>query len=250
LARLSAWLISQLAYLALSTDYRIYQDQQVPNIVASLFQTVTSNTLSRSLQESYPIRELIAQFAETDLNFFHRQLEDQGIFYFFSADGLIPILGDSAAAYLAATNSPFRYFGNTATNVPAGAEFVRTFQKSTHESALQATLRSYNFKTPSADLTGWSESSLGGRGDRYEFGHSGTGKSDNTRLARTRVERQDVERSALATVEADGVALAAIQGLNRKVEQQREENAALRRELEALKELVGRLTRHHHGELP
>lgn len=45
----------------------------------------------------------------------------------------------------------------------------------------------------------------------------------------------------IATVDADGVALAAIQGLNRKLEEQRQENGALRRELEALKQMIQHL---------
>ena len=49
----------------------------------------------------------------------------------------------------------------------------------------------------------------------------------------------------IATVDADGVALAAIQGLNQKVEERaaalRVENAALRRELAELKQAVSAL---------
>ncbi len=47
----------------------------------------------------------------------------------------------------------------------------------------------------------------------------------------------------IATVDADGVALAAIQGLNEKVEQQRAENAELKRELAELKKRVQQLAR-------
>jgi hypothetical protein len=45
----------------------------------------------------------------------------------------------------------------------------------------------------------------------------------------------------IATVDADGVALAAIQGLNQKVEEQRAENAALKQRLEKLEALMIRL---------
>lgn len=47
----------------------------------------------------------------------------------------------------------------------------------------------------------------------------------------------------IATVDADGVALAAIQGLNEKLEQQRAENAELKRELAELKRIVQQLAR-------
>ena len=43
---------------------------------------------------------------------------------------------------------------------------------------------------------------------------------------------------SIATVDADGVALAAIQGLNQKLEEQRTENAALKRRLEALEKII------------
>ena len=45
----------------------------------------------------------------------------------------------------------------------------------------------------------------------------------------------------ISTSDIDGVALAAIQGLNQKVEEARAENAALKNELAELKALVERL---------
>jgi trimeric autotransporter adhesin len=42
----------------------------------------------------------------------------------------------------------------------------------------------------------------------------------------------------IATVDAEGVALAAIQGLNQALEEQRAENAELKRRLDALEKLV------------
>jgi hypothetical protein len=46
----------------------------------------------------------------------------------------------------------------------------------------------------------------------------------------------------IATVDADGVALAAIQGLNQKLEATRAENAELRQELAAIKSQLTQLT--------
>ena len=48
--------------------------------------------------------------------------------------------------------------------------------------------------------------------------------------------------SGIATVDADGVALAAIQGLNQKVEETRAENAELKRELSEIKQLLLKLS--------
>jgi hypothetical protein len=46
----------------------------------------------------------------------------------------------------------------------------------------------------------------------------------------------------IATVDESGVALAAIQGLNQKVEEQRAENAELKRELSEIKQLLVQLS--------
>jgi Skp family chaperone for outer membrane proteins len=55
---------------------------------------------------------------------------------------------------------------------------------------------------------------------------------------------------SIATVDADGVALAAIQGLNQKVDSEsaalRAENAELRRELNAIKAALEKLTTGQH----
>ncbi len=53
--------------------------------------------------------------------------------------------------------------------------------------------------------------------------------------------RLGTDERHIATVDADGVALAAIQGLNEKLEQQRTENAELKRELAELKKMVRQL---------
>jgi hypothetical protein len=52
---------------------------------------------------------------------------------------------------------------------------------------------------------------------------------------------------SIGTVDSEGVALAAIQGLNQKLDQQRAENVELKRELVELKMLVQQLA-HHHAE--
>jgi hypothetical protein len=50
--------------------------------------------------------------------------------------------------------------------------------------------------------------------------------------------RLGTDERHIATVDADGVALAAIQGLNQKLEEQRAENAELKTRLEALEKII------------
>ena len=57
--------------------------------------------------------------------------------------------------------------------------------------------------------------------------------------------------TGIATVDADGVVLAAIQGLNQKLEETRAENAELKRRLQELEKAVRKLSTagRHPGEM-
>lgn len=187
-----------LAWMALSTDYRIYQEEDVPTLVGSLYQAVTSNSLNSSLSGSYSPRSSVIQFAETDLNFISRLLEDEGISYFFQQGAGAPtlVLGDSASSYLTAPNGPFSYYGNLATNIPSGTECLRTFHKSTRESTRTSQIKSYDFTKPATDTTG-EKSGAAGLGEQYHFGSSGSSKSVNEVLAQVRLDRFGIERATI-----------------------------------------------------
>lgn len=189
---------SPLALLALWSDYRVNQEVSVPDLAANLYHDAATNTLSLSLSGTYPQRESVIQLGETDLNFFSRLLEEEGIFYYFSLSGAPPtlILGDDSRACPTAPNSPFRYYGDLNTEVPLGSEFIRTFGKATHQSTFKSVLNSYDFKRPNLSLLAEAESPLGGFGERYNLG-SYTVSSDGKGLAKLRQERNDVERMAM-----------------------------------------------------
>jgi type VI secretion system secreted protein VgrG len=186
---------SPLAWLALSTDYRVNQSIKVPDLVSDLYRDVTTYTLSPSLAGSYDPRESVIQFGETDLNFFSRLLEDEGIFYFFALSGSPPtlILGDAPGAYLSAPNSPFNYYGDTATHAPLAAEYIRAFQKANRESVKRSTIRVYDFTT--AGPRQGTYPAAEGQGERYQFGSSANMVSALNAQAHLRVERQAVERN-------------------------------------------------------
>jgi len=190
---------SPLALMALTTDYRVNQGLTAPNEASTLYQTVTSNNATLSLMSSYTPHENLIQYAETDLNFFSRLLEYEGVFYFFNQAANPPglILGDSSSAYLAAPNSPFAYVGDTASNTPAGGEFIRTFQKAIHQSSLKSSVYAYNFQTPSTSLPG-SSSAAEGVGELYEFGTPVKTAAYDRSVAQWRLERQTVERQTIA----------------------------------------------------
>jgi type VI secretion system secreted protein VgrG len=190
---------SSLSYLALSKDYNLFQNQTAPGAAASIYHTISGNTASQTLAASYAAHEALIQYAETDLNFFNRVLENEGVFYLFNQSASPPslILGDSASAYLAAPNSPFLYYGNTSTNPPAGAEFIRAFSKAVHQSTLKSTVNNYDFTAPSQSVTA-SASAAEGLGENYDFGSGIATAAFDQQLANVRADRESVERALIA----------------------------------------------------
>jgi type VI secretion system secreted protein VgrG len=188
---------SRLAYLALWTDYHIYQNTSVPNLVSTLFNYRGYTPPSQSLTGTHSSRDSAIQFGETELNFFSRLLEDEGIFYFFGLSGSPPtlILGDYTGAYLSAPNSPFSYYGDTATNAPLAAEYIQTFQKAKRESVKTSTIRVCDFTAVAGTWQGTSSATEGHWGELYQFGSSAKTLSGLNAQAPLRVQRQTVERN-------------------------------------------------------
>jgi type VI secretion system secreted protein VgrG len=188
-----------LAYLGFTTDYRIYQNLSVPDVASSVYQSGASNALTSSLHGNYLPHDYLSQYAETDLNFFNRLLEYNGLFYFFNQSANPPTLtlGDATASYLSAPNSSFVYYGDTATNVPTGADYIRTFQKASHQFILKSTVDAYNFQTPHTDLTA-SAPNTAGVGEHYEFSAVGATPTDDRVIAGVRRERTSVKRATIA----------------------------------------------------
>jgi type VI secretion system secreted protein VgrG len=188
---------SPLAYLALKADYRIFQSMTAPAVASSVYQTITGSSPISALG-TYSVHNSLTQYGETSFKFISRLMEEEGIFYFFNhnAGAHQLVLGDNTAAYLAAPNSPFPYYGNTKTNIPGG-EYIRSFQKASHQSTLGSTVNSYNLATPGASLLA-SNNAAEGLQEQYEFGNDVQTLGYDQQLAGARSGRQTVERMMLA----------------------------------------------------
>ena len=99
------------ALLRLRTSNRIFQEQSVPDIVKSILDEHISNNpvfgahfASRfDLNKAYPTRSYTAQYRESDLDFIHRILAEEGIPYRFEFDG-----GDTPLTTLVPFDDPYQ----------------------------------------------------------------------------------------------------------------------------------------------
>lgn len=88
--------------LTMNSDYQIFQNQSVPDIIKKVFSNLSFTDFKDSLTKTYSPREFCVQYGETAFNFVSRLMESEGIFYFFdhSSSTHTMVLADDSSAYL------------------------------------------------------------------------------------------------------------------------------------------------------
>jgi type VI secretion system secreted protein VgrG len=136
-----------LSALAHRENCRIFQDQSIVDIVKTLFTESGVDRVETQLVGTYDAREFVVQYRESELDFVHRLLEDEGIFYFFrhEAEGHTLVLADAPAAFVAAEDAPAVRFamGQGLSGTPLSI-FSRTRALRTSD----VMLRDYDYEKP------------------------------------------------------------------------------------------------------
>jgi type VI secretion system secreted protein VgrG len=162
----SAWLLS------LEQDCRIFQNKTVEEIITQIFNDrgITSDRFDFRLQGSYEPREYCVQYRETDLNFVSRLLEEEGIFYFFehSRDNHLMVFGDGTVNYQPIPGEagiPFR----PSAGLGVTEEFINDFRFYRQIRTGKITIRDFDFKRPSLDLTAEKKGDYFDDLERYDY---------------------------------------------------------------------------------
>ncbi len=190
-ARYVLEMVPHLAKLGYTQDYGIHQDQSTPGI---LTQVLADGDISPAdmtgVAGTYPQRDYVVQYAESSLDFLNRLAEGDGLFYFFEhGEGRETLLfADQNDA--CPTVGAYLYFGDNAeVHVPEW-EYVKTFGRHSALFTGVATVRDYDFSTPSSSITD-SANNASGTGEHYEFGLPAPTASEAERIARIRGEQLD-----------------------------------------------------------
>src|SRR5579862_3153503 len=220
--RYRATLVPRFWKTTLTVQSRVFLNKTVVDIVKEVLgadvagkKLFTSNDYKFKTSKTYPKREYVVQYQETDFDFISRWLESEGIFYFWeqTEDGDILVFADDTAAYLPMTGDPtfpFRTGGGSKAAGKEGAEtateeLITAFLARQNSVPSKVVLADYNYRTPSSDLKSEATVDSKDEGLVYEFGEhykdSGEGKS----LAKVRAEEIKCrQRIFLGTSEARG----------------------------------------------
>lgn len=147
-----------------NTDCRIFQNMSVPDILKQVFKEAgftdfsiksaagggDSHAPRGGLHGQYAPRDYCVQFNESDFNFVHRLMHEEGIFYYFQhqAHKHLLVLCDTTANYPPKARALEQYSGDLA------AAYIRDWHRSSKVTAARSEQRAYNYQTSSKPLIG------------------------------------------------------------------------------------------------
>lgn len=208
-AHYQATLVPWLWFLTRTSDCRIFQNKNVPDIIKAVFRENGFTDFDDRLSTKYPIIEYCVQYRETHFNFVNRLMENEGIYWFFKHENgkHTLVLADAYSAHQpCAGNANIPYH---VTDKPT----LRDSQDVIFSWSLSSAIRSgafvhddFNFIKPSAELL--ANKATSGKHPHadyeiYDYPGGYLEASDGKRYAGVRLEELQSEREI---VTAEGYA--------------------------------------------
>lgn len=193
-------LTSRLAPLVYSVDCRIFQDQDVREIVTQVLTDhgVGDDAQSWQLVGSYPKRAYCVQYNESALTFITRLCEEEGIVFHCEPgdDGEKVVFTDdttSAEPMPGGEELVLRH----GSGMDGAYDVVTRIRDVARRASGKVVLRDYNFETPKLDMTVEAEADVDAELERYDFPGHYTVPDEGKRLAQVRLESLQATRRVL-----------------------------------------------------
>jgi len=197
-------------FLSLCSDCRIFQQRTVPEIIKQIIQEHGYSDIEDRLTGTYRQWDYCVQYRETDLNFIHRLMEQEGIYYFF--------LHENGKHTLVLCDSPGcheTYPGYETLTYLAGLGGTRSeriFSLEVSQKVCPGVFahNDFDFKNPRKSLLASSNIERDyapSRFELYDYPGEYTDFNDGERYARTRIESYQTEFETIdARANARGIA--------------------------------------------
>ena len=188
-------------FLKHSSDNRIFQNKNAPDIIKEVFQD-HGQSAKDQLTGTHQPREYCVQYGETDFDFVTRLMEEEGIYYFFehSENKHELVLVDAESSH---GNFPgydeILYFP-PGEDITDRADHINEWECLYRAESTTVIKQSYNYETPSGDLEGRSVISQShdlSDGELYEYGALYKEASQGENAARIRVEEKQSAHKVL-----------------------------------------------------
>ncbi len=154
-----------IAALAHRENHKIWQDENAVDVLKQIFDEAgCGDNVEIKLHHTHEPRPYIVQYGESELDFMHRLLEDEGMFYFFrhTPEGHTLVLADDVKSFVPRDDAPEVSFA-----LSQGFDGVplSSFRRTAAMRTTKVHLRDYDFEkpktTPDAEQTAPGEVPLG-----------------------------------------------------------------------------------------
>jgi type VI secretion system secreted protein VgrG len=158
--------------LGQNRDYRIFQDLTAVDIIKQVFALRGCSNVEYRLTGSFPEREYCVQYRESDLDFIHRLMEQEGIYYFFehSQDKHTLVLCNARSSHTTAPNyATVPMIDNAGSRVRPEDHIWTWTERVGTTTQGSVSLRDYNYLTPTTDLSTQEVQPTGHKGAATDF---------------------------------------------------------------------------------
>ena len=190
LTRYHLSLVPRLTYLGHRINQRIFQHQNVPQIVTQILKdhSILRDAFEFRLGSEYPEREYCVQYAESDLAFIQRLCAEVGIHYHFqhSPEGHLLVFGDDQTVF-PKLPAPTLYLPGS--GMSAGAPAIQRFNVRVETRTSVVTRRDYNFEKPRLSLESRSDGEQRPVLEDYHFPGQFSDRETGKQLTRRALER-------------------------------------------------------------
>lgn len=193
-------LVTPLSLLSRYVDAVIFQEKNVQEIVDEVLQKRLAGALPVEwrLSGSYPTRTYCVQYMESDLDFVHRLLEQEGIYYFFEhgPDESTLVFSDDSPSAAPIDGDPLLPV-RMKTDMTVDRDQAFTPSDAQRVRSGKFVYRDYNFEKPALDMTAEAEADADGDLEVYDYPGEYAEPDEGKRLAQVRLEAEQVARSTL-----------------------------------------------------
>ena len=145
-------LVPDMLQLVYRKQFRIYQQKSVDDIIEEILNVDNIGDYEILFERNHPPREYTVQFGESDLDFLHRLLAEEGIYYYFThaANSHTVIFADDTAEYAAIENDKNLTFDANGSH--GAGDVITAFELETGLVGNAVSMRDYNPARPAANL--------------------------------------------------------------------------------------------------
>jgi type VI secretion system secreted protein VgrG len=214
-----AVLVPRLWRLGRTRHSRIFTKQTIPDIIKDVLVAagLPETEFELRLDHTYDVEEHVCQYAESDLDFIHRWLEREGMYYFFEHGEREEklIITDMRSFHVALEDRAVRYHPLAGDDASAG----ECFDAITCEHVdlpERVRLADYDYAKPKLEVVGTAQVAQGGEGEVSIHGARFFTPDRGKRLAEVRSEEL---RTGQTVFHAEGTALFVRAGYTFKIEE-------------------------------